>query len=97
MPKPTKADVTNWIRSASFVAAYDHDPEHIVDQHVEVGEAGGRWFVRINNDDDHDLAPLVSYATKEAADIAAAGLADELDDAPGHKNAKAFIKHLLGE
>jgi hypothetical protein len=96
----TKYDVESWESVASYVATYpgrDDDDEGACDVDVQVGDAAGVWFVRTTDDagGGDDSADHTIYASRDAAEAAAAELAWERDEAEPSEDAEDYLRRRL--
>lgn len=93
-PEPTKADVTSWEEVASYVSVYPSDDgEAACDVSVEIGEAGGRWFIRTHDDaGGSDAYGAESFDDREDAEIEAAAFASSMDEGGGALSADAWTE-----
>jgi len=83
--EPTKDDVRSWESVASFVTEFpDGDDVGYADVAVEIGEAGGRWFLRTTDDaGGSDECDDTSYSSEAAATEAAEEYAEKHDEGDG--------------
>lgn len=83
--EPTKADVLRWETVDGYVATFPNgDTDGACDVEVQVGEAGGLWFLRTQDDaGGSDNADDEAYASREAAEKAAEALVAAEDEGLG--------------
>lgn len=95
----TKSDVRNWETVATYVATYPSDDvAGACDVSVEIGEAGGLWYLRTTDDaGGSDDCDDTSYETREAAAEAAEAFAAANDEAPDDDDATAYVARLRDE
>jgi len=89
-----KSDVTSWESVASFVSTFPSDDgEGACDVDVQIGEAGGLWFVRTRDDaGGSDDAENTAHATREDAEAAADALATECNEAAEGESAEDYLR-----
>lgn len=98
--EPTdKSDVTNWETVASYVATFPADDgEGACDVSVQIGEAGGAWFVRTSDDSGgSDDASDESYPSEDAARAAAEAFAAEHTEGEGGEDAADYLTRQTRE
>lgn len=95
----TKSDVRNWETVATYVATYpDGDDEGACDVSVQIGEAGGLWYLRTTDDaGGSDDCDDTANPTREAAVEAAEAFAASSDEAPDDDDAEAYLARLRDE
>lgn len=92
-----KNSVTSWTTAASYVATFPSDDEDgACDVEVQVGEYGGLWFVRTQDEaGGSDDASDESYDSKDDAEEAAKALAKELNEAEDAEDAEEYLARKL--
>ncbi len=91
-----KEQVTRWETVAGYVATFPADDgEGAADVEVQIGEAGGRWYVRTQDDaGGSDDADHRSYSTRDRALAAAERLAFVNDEGDG-EDAAGYLHSAL--
>jgi len=95
----SKSGVTSWNTEACYVATFPSDDgEGACDVEVQIGEAGGRWYLRTTDDGGgSDECDDTSYATEEAAAAAAEEFATDSNEADEGENAEDYLLRRLEE
>jgi hypothetical protein len=90
----SKDDVGSWEIVASYVETFPSDGEDgACDVEVQIGEAGGLWFLRTCDDaGGNDDAGDTAYATRAAAVDAAEYFASERDEAEAGEDAADYLR-----
>ena len=90
---PTKDDVRSWDTAATYVATFPNgDEDGACDVEVQVGAAGGLWFIRTRDDaGGNDEADGVAYAIEEDAREAAQAYADDHNEACDGEDAEDYL------
>lgn len=88
-----KSDVTSWATVATYVSTYPSDDgDGACDVEVQIGEAGGRWYLRTADDaGGSDDADDTAYDSREAAETAAAEFAAAGDEGDGNETAEGYL------
>lgn len=96
---PGKDDVASWDTEATYVATFpENDDEGACDVEVQVGEAGGSWYLRTRDDaGGSDDAGDTAYASEEAARAAARAYAEDRDEAQPGEDAEAYLARMLSD
>lgn len=93
-----KDDVGLWDTETTYVTTYPADDgEGACDVEVQVGEAGGRWYLRTVDDaGGSDEADDTAYPSEDAARAAARAFAAERDEGDG-EDAEGYLAAKLAE
>lgn len=94
----TKDDVAFWETVNAFVATFpaSDDEDGACDVEVQIGEAGGRWYLRTQDDaGGDDDCDETSYETRGAAVAAAEAYAREADEGKGAADAEGHAIQAL--
>lgn len=94
-----KDDVRSWETVATYVHTYpDGNSDGACDVEVQIGEAGGSWYLHTRDDaGGADEAGDTAYATEDAARAAAEAYADERHEAQTGEDAEGYLARRLSE
>ena len=96
---PSKEEVSRWESSASYVQEFENgDDIGACDVAVEIGEAGGVWFIRTKDEaGGSDECDGTALASREEAEEAAEEWATSHSDALSGEDAEDYLARLAAK